>query len=296
MVADARAAGIELALWFNPSPDNDYQHWQDDADVLIGMVRRYGIRVFKIDGVDIPNKTADRNLRAFFDRVLAATNHEVVFNLDITAGHRYGYHYFNEYGNLFLENRYTDWVNYYPHWTLRNLWMFARYLPPQSLQIEFLNRWRNADKYPPDDPLAPANVPWEYAFAITMMAQPLAWFEASRLPEEAFALKPVMDIYKQYQEQIHANPIVPIGEEPTGGSWTGFQSIGNARGFVLIFREHTPRPSATMKLWKIPEGRSLRFKSLLGQGKDFTASAASEGAVSFSLPAPMTYALYEYAM
>jgi len=28
-------------------------------------------------------------------------------------------------GVLVLENRYTDWVNYHPHWTLRNLWMLA---------------------------------------------------------------------------------------------------------------------------------------------------------------------------
>ena len=58
----------------------------------------------------------------------------------MTAGRRWGYHYGNEYGNIFLENRYTDWGNYHPHWTLRNLWMLARTVPPQNLQIEFLNK------------------------------------------------------------------------------------------------------------------------------------------------------------
>jgi len=296
VAADAKAAGVELALWFNPCPDDDYRHWQEDADVLIGMFKQYGIRVFKIDGVDIPNKAADRNMRAFFERVVEATDHEVVFNLDITAGRRYGYHYFNEYGHLFLENRYTDWGNYYPHWTLRNLWMLSRYVPPQCLQIEFLNRWRNTDKYPADDPLAPAGVPWDYAFAVTMMAQPLAWFEASRLPEDAFALAPVLETYRQHQEKIYAGRIVPIGEEPSGGGWTGFQSVGKDGGYVLIFREQTPRPAAAMKLWTVAENQRLRFTKILGQGEDFTAPVTSEGSVSFSLPAPMNYALYEYVM
>ena len=78
-----------------------------------------------------------------------ATGGEAVFNLDVTAGRRWGYHYGNEYGNLFLENRYTDWSNYYPHWTLRNLWMLSRYVPPQNLQIEFLNRGATPTGTPP---------------------------------------------------------------------------------------------------------------------------------------------------
>ncbi len=159
MVERSKALGIELCLWFNPSKDDSYAHWRDDADALIGLYREYGIRTFKIDGVMIPDKRADLNLRGMFERVMDATGGQAVFNLDVTAGRRWGYHYGNEYGNIFLENRYTDWSNYYPHWTLRNLWMLSRYVPPQNLQIEFLNRWRNADRYPADDPLAPGRVP-----------------------------------------------------------------------------------------------------------------------------------------
>jgi hypothetical protein len=169
-----RELGIEVCLWFNPSADDSYAHWQDDARVLIGLHRGCGVRTFKIDGVQIRDKRAEGNLRRLFDAVTAALAGEAVFNLDVTAGRRYGYHTFTEYGNLFLENRYTDWSNYYPHWTLRNLWMLSRFIPAQRLQIEFLNRWRNPGKYPTDDPLAPGRVPFDYCFAITMMAQPLA--------------------------------------------------------------------------------------------------------------------------
>lgn len=94
-----------------------------DAETLIGLYREYGIRIFKIDGLTIPTKKAEINLRNLFDKVLAETDNKVMFNLDATASRRGGYHMFNEYGNIFLENRYTDWQNYYTYWTLRNLWM-----------------------------------------------------------------------------------------------------------------------------------------------------------------------------
>ena len=77
--------------------------------------------------------------------MLEETDEEVIFNLDATASRRGGYHMFNEYGNIFLENRYTDWQNYYPYWTLRNLWMLSKYVPAEKLQIEFQNKWRNTD-------------------------------------------------------------------------------------------------------------------------------------------------------
>jgi alpha-galactosidase len=305
VVERSRELGIELCLWFNPSADDSYAHWREDADVLIGLNRAYGIRTYKIDGVLIPDKRADRNLRAMFDRVMEATGGEASFNMDVTAGRRWGYHYGNEYGNIFLENRYTDWVNYYPHWTLRNLWMLARYVPPQNLQIEFLNKWRNADKYPAsvpladgtlaDDLLAPVRVPFAYCFAITMMAQPLAWFEATGLPEEAFALAPTIAAYKEHQERIHAGRIFPIGEEPSGVSWTGFQSIRDASraGYLAVYREWNDRPSARLQLWDLV-GAEVRCRAIAGQGADFADKVGEDGCLAFQLPAPLTFALYEY--
>ena len=224
VVKRGKELGIEVCLWFNPSRENSNENWERDADVLIGMYKNHGIRTFKIDGVSLPDKLAEINFRKFLDKVSKETDNNVVFNLDVTAGRRGGYHYFNEYGNLFLENRYTDWQNYYPYTTLRNLWMLAKYVPTQNLQIEFLNKWRNPANYK-DDPFAPANYSFEYIFAITMAAQPLAWFEATGLPEEAFEIAPVIKKYKEVQFDFHSGSILPIGEEPSGKSWCGFQSL-----------------------------------------------------------------------
>jgi len=294
-VEAAREAGLALCLWYNPSTDDSFAHWEDDARQLVRLYREHGVRVFKIDGTDVPDKRADRNLRAMFDRVIRETRGEVSFNIDTTAKRRFGYHYMPRYGNLFLENRYTDWSNYYPHWTLRNLWTLARYLPAQRFQIEFLNVWRNAERYPEGDPLAPREVPFEYAFAVTMMAQPLAWFESQHLPEAAFAAAGAIRRYREHQRRIHAGRIWPIGEEPSGLGWTGFQSVRADGGYLAIYRERTERASARMRL-RGAAGRTLIGEPVIGRGAAFRAPADGAGEVEFALPAPFTYALYAYTL
>jgi len=269
--------------------------WRDDANTLIRLYRDYGIRTFKIDGVQIPDKLADVNFRKLLDTVVAATERQAVFNLDVTAGRRTGYHYFNEYGNIFLENRYTDWSNYYPYTTLRNLWMLSKYVPAQNLQIEFLNNFRNKDKYPPDDSLAPGKLPFEYTFAITMMAQPLAWMEATGLPEQGFAIAPVIKKYQQLQTDIHAGKIFPIGNEPSGVSWTGFQSIQENKGYILIFRELNNKKEEAINTW-IGEGKRVKLNPVLGQGKSMNVVAGKNGSITFSLPAVNSYSLYQYTV
>lgn len=295
VVEKAKALGIQLGLWFHPSNANSYSRWETDANIIIELYRQYGIRVFKIDGIELPDKQAEVNLRRFFDKVVAATEGQVVFNVDATAGKRMGYHFMNRYGNIFLENRYTDFGNYYPYWTLRNLWMLSRYVPAENLQIEFLNKWRNADKYPADDPYAPAQLPFDYIFAITMMAQPLAWFEASGLPEEAFSVAPLIQSYQQIQADLHAGQIFPIGEEPSGSSWTGFQSVQDQEGYFLVFRELNQRKKAALSTWLSPN-QSVELTAVMGNGKSFTTKTDGEGRLEFQLPAQHSFALYRYVL
>ncbi len=288
--------GIEVCLWFNPSSDDSYAHWENDADILIGFYRKYGIRTFKIDGVILPDKRAEINLRKMLNKVIEETQQNAVFELDVTGrAKRFGYFYFNEYGNIFLENRYTDWGNYYPHWTLRNLWMLSRYLPPQNIQIEFLNKWRNKDKYPENDILAPSHIPFDYIFAITMMAEPLAWFEGTGLPEKGFQIAPLIKSYRKYWNDIHSGKIFPIGSEPSGKSWTGFQSIKEKEGYFLVFRENNSKAQSGIPTW-LPAGQKVRCVALLGHGKDFTAVTGKNGRIAFSLPEKNSFALYKYTL
>ena len=294
VVKHAKTRGVSLGLWFHPSNADDYAHWERDAKIVTNLYRKFGIRYFKIDGIKLPNKQSEINLRRFFDRIAQDSQGQVVINLDATADNRTGYHYFYEYGNIFLENRYTDFGRYYPYWTLRNLWMLSKYVPAEKLQIEFLNTWRNGGKYGKDDPLAPGRVPFGYVFATTMFAQPLAWFEGSGLPKEAFQIAPIVKVYREHQSRIHQGTILPIGSEPNGTSWSGFQSLLNEReGYLLIFREYNQADQGEMKLHDLA-GRTIQCQHLCGQGKDFSTKIETDGRVTFSLSAPHSFGLYRY--
>jgi alpha-galactosidase len=288
----ANKLGIKVCLWFNPAKDSSYAHWQDDARALIDLYHA-GIHTFKIDGASVSDKKGEVNLRKMFDTLMRVTNNQVVFNLDVTAGRRYGYNYFNEYGNIFLENRYTDFNSYYPFWTLRNLWMLSRYVPAQNLQIEFLNNNRNAGKYPADDMMAPSKVSFEYGFAITMMAQPLAWMEASNLPDKSFLAAPAIKKYQTIQSDIHKGRIFPIGNEPTGASWTGFQSIKGNTGYLLIIREYNTSSTNTLQTW-LPARKKVKLKAILGSAKNCVIATDKTGSTTFKLPTAHSYALYSY--
>ena len=296
IVEKGKKLGIEICLWFNPSPDDGNVNWEKDADALIALNQEYGIRIFKIDGVKMPDKRSEINFRALLDKVVAATNGEVVFNLDVTAGRRGGYHSFNEYGNIFLENRYTDWQNYYPYWTLRNIWMLSKYVPAQNLQIEFLNKWRNTEEYG-EDPFAPKNYSFDYLFSITMAAQPLAWFEGTGLPEEAFTTAKTIGNYKKVMADFHSGIIVPIGDEPSGKSWTGFQSQKkNANeGYVLVYREKNDSEKASLNLPLLKPGK-YEFIPVTGNGKTFTTKSRSDQQVNFEMDQPNSFTLYKYKL
>lgn len=302
VVERAKEHEIEIGLWFNPTKLDEYATWERDADTLIDLYERYGIRIFKIDGIETPTRLAEENLGRFFKKVYSATKGAVVFNVDVTAGRRLGYiHPLNNYGNIFVENRYTDWGNYYPYRTLRNLWSLSAYVPPQFLQMEFLNVWRNPDKYPENDPFAPSQVPFEYAFAVTMMSQPLAWMEATGLPPEALEAADAIKKYRLLAPKIHAGRIMPIGERPDGTSWTGFQSIaqGGKTGYMLLFREVNDRKNAVVKT-ALPQDRYACFVPLLGAGLEtgaaFGSPIGSQGNIQVELTEPHSYALYAYTV
>lgn len=294
VVKRGKALGIEICLWFNPSIQQDYADWEKDASAMIDLYHNYGIRTFKIDGLSIPNKQSEVNLSKMFNKVLSETNNEAVFNLDATAGRRGGYHLFTEYGNIFLENRYTDWQNYYPYWTLRNLWQLSKYVPAEKLQIEFLNKWRNTEKYG-NDPFAPAKYTFEYLFASTMAAQPLAWFEGTGLPEEALKLGSVVAKYKKIQHDFHQGTILPIGEEPSGRSWTGFQSLQKDRGYFIVFRENNPDRMGILETW-LPEKVKIQLKPLLGRGKSAIQITGRKGSIKIELPAINDFVMYSYTI
>jgi hypothetical protein len=299
VVHKAKELGLQLGLWFSPDSSNHFTYWERDADTLLYYYQLYDIRYFKLDGIKIRSKLGEQRLRLMMEKVVRSSGGRVSFNQDTTAEVRLGFFGKTQYGSLFLENRYTDWSNYYPHWTSRNLWQLASYISPSKLQVEFLNVYRNQDNYA-GDPLAPAAVGIEYAFALTLFANPLAWMEVTGLHVQAVeGLQRINSAYKLHQQAILGGHIMPVGQEPDGTSWTGFQSItGSSEGYLLILREWSRSEEAVIKLWNTEDTRQLQFESIVAStgASGIAKISPTEGGTGIRclLPFEHSFTLYKY--
>ena len=126
-----------------------------------------------------------------------------------------------------------------------------------------------------------------------MMAQPLAWFEGTGLPDAGFEIAPTVKRYRDLQVDLHTGRIFPIGERPDGTGWTGFQSLQDRRGYVLMFREFNRQETRAVTTW-LAEGSRVEFEPVLGRGTAFATTVGAAGTVEFSLPEPHSFALYRY--
>lgn len=240
IVQAAKEKGVALGLWFSPDSSRDFANWQRDVQVLLALHERYGIGYFKLDGVKIRTKLAEAHYLSLLDAVTRNSRGAISFNQDITAEDRLGYVYEKQYGTLFVENRYTDWGNYYPHNTLKNVWSLSRYFPMHKFQFEVLNNTRNRAVYG-DDPFAPHLYDIDYAFASVMVCNPLLWMELSALPEAACArLARIIAVYKQHRAAMWRADVRPLAQMPDGRSFTGLEvACRNGAGYLILFRENT---------------------------------------------------------
>lgn len=272
LVKLAAAQGVVLGLWFAPDSWNDFVHWEKDADTVLGFYRNWGVRQVKIDGIKVHSALGLRNLRSFIDKVLRESQGEVAFDLDITAETRPGHLGMMSCGPLFVENRYTDWLSYWPHFTLRTVWQLTRWIDPLRLRMEFLNPLRNQALYE-NDPLGPATYPPETLFATVMCVNPLGWFEVTGLSDPVFAaLQPLVNLWRQHRDRMAACTLVPIGGCPDGHNFSGFLMLppeGSEGGYLLLFRGITAADTAEIPL---PTPISAVGAVLAGRG-----SAACQG-------------------
>lgn len=251
LAAFAAARGIGLGLWFAPDSWNDFMHWEKDAEIVLHYHRTLGVRHVKIDGIKVHSELALERLRAFVNRVLEGSAGMLAFDLDITAEKRPGYFGLIECGPLFVENRYTDWISYWPHHTLRNLWQLSRWIDPLRLRMEFLNPERNPHLYP-GDPLAPAAYSGDTLFATVMCANPLGWFEITGLSPAVFNdIKALVTVWKAHREAMAAGTLLPIGDCPDGFNISGFlivPAVERGVTYLLLFRGNSPRPRTRIDL------------------------------------------------
>ena len=274
IVAAAKARGMGFGLWFGPDKTDDYAGWELDADILSGFYREFDIRYFKIDGIGMGSTKGLANIRRFFDRLLEVSDGAMTFDLDVTgAVKRPSYFGLPDIGPLFVENRYAAGEgggrggNYWPHFTLRNIWSLSRVVDPLRLRVEVCNPLKGVSCYG-DDPLAPKNWRGDTLFASVMTGSPLGWFEISELsPKTVAEMKPLVARWKQERAAVHGGETIPVGERPDGLVWTGFATRApkGSAGYVLLFRE-----------LNVSESYELDYTSLFGE-TGFTKSEVIGG-------------------
>ena len=251
----AKSKGLELGLWFSPDAYDDYRNWERDAETILNLQRENGIRWLKIDFVNLRTATGERRYKAFLKRLMASG---IRFSQDVTAQERLGLVHEPGWGSIFLENRYTDWGNYYPHATLRNLWELARIMPAERLQMEFLNPRRNVNIYGADI-FAPANYSLDYLFFSVCAANPLFWMELQSLEASDKAmLSEAISVYKEIRPELRKLYVDPVGDYPDGASITGFaftSEEGEIR-YLLVLKESSRNGAYE---WDLP-GLEHRFR------------------------------------
>ena len=239
LVRKAKDYGMRFGLWYGPDSSDNAKYWSEDADCLLDFHKRLGIDYFKIDSLNTKSAEAFVNERKFFDRMLAESNGQMCFDLDVTAGIRPGYFGLPHIGPLFVENRYTNHAGYFPFQTLRSIWSLAHIVDPVRMRIEFLDPKKYLDRYDPADPQRPELFRADALFAIAMVASPLAWLELSELDAESMAqLQPLVKRWKAERRALHGGTTWPIAARPDGIAWTGFATAATTGGgYLLLFRE-----------------------------------------------------------
>ncbi|MBR6503271.1 MAG: alpha-galactosidase [Clostridia bacterium] len=248
LLAKAKNLGVEMGLWFGPDSVNDFANYEKDIETLMHFYNTYGIRYFKLDGVKIRNKVGEMRFIKMLTELTNRTKGDMRFNLDVTAEDRFGYMYQSQFGSLFVENRYTDYPNYFPHNTFKNVWSLAHVIPTRRLQMELLNTRRNTDKYE-GVLFAPNTYSPDYLFATVMVANPLFWMEMSNLADEdAEKLAKISAVYKKYKKELFNSRVVPVGNRPDGANFSGYCCIGEDSTHLILFREATEENVYTFKL------------------------------------------------
>lgn len=233
-------AEVALSLWFAAGMNKGFADWEESAGILLDFHRKYDINVFKLDGVLFNTYATEMNFVRLLRKLFTESGGKVMANLDVTNGIRGGVGYLTGFASIFLENRYVchSWVHvpYHPVDTLRNLWILSRYIPARNFQIEAPSiadldpEVYRSRSYPP----APDEYDFKFWLGVTLFAQPLLWFQPSMQPENILAdAAEIMQIHRQYRQEIFAGDIRPIGSEPGKGGLTGFWA---ETGYVIVYR------------------------------------------------------------
>ncbi len=247
LTAKAKELGIRVGMWFAPASRHCFERLELDKLAMTRCYNDHGARFIKLDMYQATSKEHTDKFLELLEHIHSLGD-DITVQMDVTRHDRLNYLCGNEYGTIFVENRYTKTANSFPHRVLRNLWTISKYEPSNRFQFELINPDLNKESYAEGDPFAPANYDMDYLFASVMLCNPLFWMEMQFLPVERRAqLKPLMNVWKEHRQLLAKADVLPIGEKPSGRSHTGFYVSKDGKPeYLLLFREATDRDTAVI--------------------------------------------------
>ncbi len=285
----AKAQGVILGIW---------HAWTAPLERIQENFDKGSFRYFKIDFVTIFFRHQLEALMEMTRALVDYTKYAIRIHWDLTeVTTRVGYFYGREYGHLYPRNSQTplpgrsrtDHVLYRPGIFLRDSWEYAQHMNLNHFLINVQNKDKfersGADRYS-----------HSYCFAVAMMAVPNFMQETHFYSQVARdELRPLIALYKEHRERILGGLVVPIGEEPSDGSWSGFQCIlaNEKEGYLTIFREIDNREETYEMVLDLPTGKQLVLHDLEANERQIL-SLNRDSSVSFTISDPGDFRFYRY--
>lgn len=280
----AAKKGVKVGIWFAPESRDHFAFMDRDIAILRNAYENWGIRFFKLDMYWI-ECDLDRDRFLQYLAAIYAFGNDVAVQLDVTRPDRINYVNGRQYGTVFVENRYTKTRTFFPHRTLKNFWFLSKYVPASRFQFELVNPELNRESYDEQDEFAPWRYDVDYLFASVMLSNPLFWMEIQFLSDEnTEKLKKVIDLFKEYRVVFSESDVAPIGEKPSGRSFTGFYIKNGSEEYALVFREVTDKASY---VFMIPSEKTST--AVLASNADVTAKI-DDGALKVEFSKQRAYA------
>ena len=286
----AAGKNIRVGMWMVPYSWNEFETLERDIAVLRRAYDEWGFRFFKLDMYQVTGERGKQRLLQLI-RAIYSFGDDVSVQMDVTRHDRLNYLCGAEFGTIFAENRYTKLANYFPHRVLRHQWTIGKYLPLSRFQFELVNPDRVTDRYYEGDPFVPSLYTMDYLFAAVMLSNPLFWMEMQFLNEQRCQeLAPLMAVWKEHRDAFVKLDAMPIGERPTGRSWTGFACRdGEKTKYLLAFREVNDRADYRFEVSDLKQDSRV---TVLASNTEVKVTAHN-GAISVELANARGYALLQ---
>ena len=136
-----------------------------------------------------------------------------------------------------------------------------------------------------------------YCTAITLMSSPLFFCETHLYsPSARQEIKSVLDVYKTVRNDIFSGIVFPIGQQPDGTQWTGFEcQTQHDTHYLTVFREaYNAQTNYCLTLNHL-RGKTLSIKNLMTE-ETWRTDINEKGELKLQIHQPADFLFLSYTI